>query len=108
MSWRLDGPPPAEASTLRRRAVLRTLASPRGDGYETAAAAAAAALERALLPEAEGPSPWPLFRGTPTRAGAFAVGQVPGADAKGVPAPSGRPGLRLAVASWARSWPRPS
>src|SRR5688572_28470002 len=28
VSWRLDGPPPAEASTLVRSAVVRTLAAP--------------------------------------------------------------------------------
>jgi outer membrane protein assembly factor BamB len=69
VSWRLDGPPPVAATSLRRRAVLAALASPRGDGYPSAAEAQAA-LERALHPEAESPAPWPLFRGTPTRAGA--------------------------------------
>ena len=69
VSWRLDGPPAATASTLRRRAVLAGLASPRGDGYATAAAAQAA-LEGALHPETDAASAWPLFRGTPSRAGA--------------------------------------
>jgi outer membrane protein assembly factor BamB len=68
VSWRLDGPPPAEASSLRRRAVLAALASPLCDVYATASAAASA-LERALHPEPPGSAPWPLFRGTPTRAG---------------------------------------
>ena len=42
VSWRLDGPPPAEASTLRRRAVLAALASPGRDGFATAAEAESA------------------------------------------------------------------
>jgi eukaryotic-like serine/threonine-protein kinase len=74
VSWRLDGPPDATASTLRRRAVLAGLASPRGDGYATAVAAQAA-LEGALYPENDALPAWPLFRGTPSRAGtAFGVG----------------------------------
>ncbi|HVQ31668.1 MAG TPA: PQQ-binding-like beta-propeller repeat protein [Vicinamibacteria bacterium] len=68
VSWRLDGPPPAEASTLRRRAVLATLASPGGDGFATAAEAESA-LARANATEAPPPPPWPLFRGAPTRVG---------------------------------------
>ena len=42
VSWRLDGPPPAEASTLRRRAALAALASPGGSGFATAAEAESA------------------------------------------------------------------
>lgn len=68
-SWRLDGPPPAEVSTVRRRAVLATLAAPRRtDRYATAeeavreltAATAAGAATAA----------WPLFRGDAARTGA--------------------------------------
>ena len=69
VSWRLDGPPPAEASTLRRRAALAALASPGGDGYATASEAESA-LTRATALESAGPPPWPLFRGAPTRVGA--------------------------------------
>src|SRR5258707_3560853 len=68
-SWRLDGPPPAEVSTVRRRAVLATPAAPRPtDRYATAEEAvreltAATAAETAT-------APWPLFRGDPARTGA--------------------------------------
>ena len=61
--------------------------APRRRDTRPSAAAAATALERALLPEAEGPSPWPLFRGATTRAGAFALDKGSGADAKGAAAP---------------------
>src|SRR5204863_9543315 len=67
-SWRLDGPPPVEASTVRRRAVLATLAAPRrADRYATAEEAArelqAAANAAAAVPA------WSLFRGDPARTG---------------------------------------
>jgi len=78
VSWRLDGPPPAEANTVRRRAVLAALGSTRGDGYPTASVAAAA-LERALVPQGAGSAPWSLFRGAPTRAGRASPGPLPGA-----------------------------
>jgi outer membrane protein assembly factor BamB len=68
VSWRLDGPPPAEASTVRRRAVLSTLAAARrADRYATAEEAARD-LQAAVapLPTAAG---WPLFRGDPARTG---------------------------------------
>jgi outer membrane protein assembly factor BamB len=70
VSWRLDGPPPAELSTVRRRAVLTALgASRRAERYPTAEEAAgelqaAATLGPALV------APWPLFRGDPARTGA--------------------------------------
>src|SRR5438067_7685770 len=60
VSWRLDGPPPVEASTLRRRAVLATLAAPRrADGYATAEEAA----RELQAAAAAGPAAavWPLF-----------------------------------------------
>jgi len=76
VSWRLDGPPPAEASTLRRRAVLASLASSGGDGFATAAEAERA-LERANTPEPAAAPPWPLFRGAPTRVGAGPTPALP-------------------------------
>jgi len=69
VSWRLDGPPPAELSTVRRRAVLAALAAPRrAERYATAEEAAgdlqaAAAVAAPMVP-------WPLFRGDPARTGA--------------------------------------
>ncbi len=69
VSWRLDGPPPAELSTVRRRAVLAALAAPRrADRYGTAEEAASelAAAAAAVAPVAA----WPLFRGDAGRTGA--------------------------------------
>ena len=69
VSWRLDGPPPAEASTVRRRAVLSTLAAPRrADRYATAEEAARD-LQVALTPSTAAAG-WPLFRGDSARTGA--------------------------------------
>lgn len=68
VAWRLDGPPPPQASTLARRAVLAGLGSPRRDGRFPAAAAAAEAFE-AVLGSPEGPAAWPLFRGDAARTG---------------------------------------
>jgi outer membrane protein assembly factor BamB len=70
VSWRLDGPPPPETSTLGRRAVLGALAAPRRSDRFPTAAAAAAALDAALSAAPGGPAPWPLFRGDPGRTGA--------------------------------------
>jgi outer membrane protein assembly factor BamB len=69
-AWRLDGPPRVEVSTVRRRAILSGLASPRrADRYATAADALAA-LESALS-AADAPAPsWPMFRGDAGRSGA--------------------------------------
>jgi outer membrane protein assembly factor BamB len=76
VSWRLDGPPSVEASTIRRRAALAAVASPRGDGYRDAAEAAAA-FDRALATDATAPAAWPLFRGGTARTGsASAPGQA--------------------------------
>ena len=69
LSWRLDGPPRVDVSSVRRRAVLAGLSSPRrADRYATATEALAA-LESALsaLP-APVPS-WPMFRGDAGRSG---------------------------------------
>src|SRR5947209_17484669 len=69
VSWRLDGPPAAELSTVRRRAVLAALAAPRrAERYGTAEEAAGElqAAAAAAVPMA----PWPLFRGDPARTGA--------------------------------------
>jgi outer membrane protein assembly factor BamB len=70
VSWRLDGPPLPEMSTLSRRAVLAALAAPRRADRFASAAAAASALDAALTATARGPAPWPLFRGDPGRTGA--------------------------------------
>src|SRR5207245_11545794 len=62
VSWRLGGPPAAELSTVRRRAVLAALAAPRrAERYGTAEEAAGElqAAAAAAVPMA----PWPLFRG---------------------------------------------
>jgi outer membrane protein assembly factor BamB len=69
VSWRLDGPPPSEASTVRRRAILTMLAAPRrADRYATAEEAARD-LQVGLEP-ATAASGWPLFRGDAARTGA--------------------------------------
>lgn len=68
VSWRLDGPPPVEASTVRRRAVLATLAAPRrADRYATALEAARE-LQAAASANLSAAA-WPLFRGDPGRTG---------------------------------------
>jgi len=70
ISWRLDGPPPPQVSTVKRRAALAGLAAPRrGDRFRSAAEAKTALLE-ALAPSAEDSSPWPCFRGSDARSGA--------------------------------------
>jgi outer membrane protein assembly factor BamB len=85
-SWRLDGPPPAELSTVRRRAVLSTLASPRrADRYATAEEAAREL--QAATAAAPAASAWPLFRGDPERTGARPA----------APAARLKPAWRLAV-----------
>jgi len=69
VAWRLDGPPPVEASTMRRRAVLATLAAPRrADRYATAEEAARELQSAASAAPAV--AAWPLFRGDPARTGA--------------------------------------
>jgi outer membrane protein assembly factor BamB len=69
-AWRLDGPPRADLSTVKRRAVLAALASPRpGDRYPTAAAALAA-FESALATGVTVAPAWPMFRGDAGRTGA--------------------------------------
>jgi outer membrane protein assembly factor BamB len=69
VSWRLDGPPPVEASTVRRRAVLAMLAAPRrADRYGTAEEAGRD-LQVALTPSSAAAG-WPLFRGDAARTGA--------------------------------------
>jgi len=69
VSWRLDGPPAPEMSTLGRRAALGALATPRRSDRFATAAAAMAALDAALTAAPGGPAPWPLFRGDPGRTG---------------------------------------
>jgi outer membrane protein assembly factor BamB len=69
VSWRLDGPPPADLSTLERRATLIALSSPRSSTRYASAAEAAAALEAALAPASDTAPPWPLFRGDASRTG---------------------------------------
>jgi outer membrane protein assembly factor BamB len=69
VSWRLDGPPPAELSSLDRRAALAGLLSPRPDARYPSAAAAAEAFEAALSTTADTAASWPLFRGDAARSG---------------------------------------
>lgn len=78
VSWRLDGPPPAEASTLARRAVLAALGSPQPGARFDSAAAASRALDGALAAADAGASAWPLFRGDPARSGVVARADVRG------------------------------
>jgi outer membrane protein assembly factor BamB len=68
-SWRLDGPPAAEVSTVRRRAVLATLAAPRRTDRYATAEEAARELAAATAAAAAAPA-WPLFRGDAARTGA--------------------------------------
>ena len=72
-SWRLDGPPRPDLSTVRRRAVLEALASPRRADRYASAAEALAALEASLATAAAGASSWPMFRGDGGRTGSHAV-----------------------------------
>jgi outer membrane protein assembly factor BamB len=74
VSWRLDGPPPADLSSVRRRAVLAALSTPRRADRFHSAAEALAALEKAKAPAPEitAGSGWPLFRGGTAREGARA------------------------------------
>jgi outer membrane protein assembly factor BamB len=69
VSWRLDGPPPAELSSLDKRAALAGLLSPRPDARYPSAAAAAEAFEAALSATADTAASWPLFRGDAGRTG---------------------------------------
>ncbi len=69
-AWRLDGSPRAEVSSLRRRAILGALASPRRNERYATASDALAALESALSVTADTASSWPMFRGDPGRTGA--------------------------------------
>src|SRR5687768_16754524 len=70
VSWRLDGPPLPEMSTISRRSVLAALAAPRRADRVATAAAAASALDAALTAAPRGPAAWPLFRREPGRTGA--------------------------------------
>jgi outer membrane protein assembly factor BamB len=70
VSWRLDGPPAPDASTLKRRSVLAALAAPRKTERLASAREASQTLESALAAASVGPSPWPLFRGDEGRTGA--------------------------------------
>src|SRR5688572_23989164 len=73
-SWRLDGPPRPDLSTVRRRSVLAALASPRrADRYGTAADALAA-LDASLVSLSVASS-WPMFRGDAGRTGSRAAGR---------------------------------
>jgi outer membrane protein assembly factor BamB len=70
LAWRLDGPPRVEASSVRRRAVLAGLATPRASERYATAAEALAALESTLSVSAAADPSWPLFRGDAARSGA--------------------------------------
>ena len=69
VSWRLDGPPVPEMSSLQRRAALAGLTSPGPENRHASAAAAAEALEAAVAPTPTAVPPWPLFRGDSARTG---------------------------------------
>jgi outer membrane protein assembly factor BamB len=77
VSWRLDGPPAAQGSTLAVRAILTALASPRRERRFATAAEAVKALEATLSAAPLG-APWPLFRGEAGRRGS-AEGEAPSA-----------------------------
>jgi hypothetical protein len=68
-SWRLDGPPTPEVSTVRRRAVLATLAAPRRQDRYATAEEAVRELTAATASGAA-TAAWPLFRGDAARTGA--------------------------------------
>src|SRR4029079_14120577 len=68
-SWLLAGPPAAEVSTVRRRAVLATLAAPRRTDRYASAEEAARELTAATAAGAA-TAAWPIFRGDPARTGA--------------------------------------
>ena len=69
-AWRLDGPPRVEVSSVRRRAVLAGLATPRRAERYATASDALAALESALSVAAASIPSWPMFRGDAGRSGA--------------------------------------
>ena len=69
VSWRLDGPPSSDLSSLEKRAALAGLTSLRPETRYASAAAAADALEAALAPAVGAAPPWPLFRGDAARTG---------------------------------------
>jgi outer membrane protein assembly factor BamB len=71
VSWRLDGPPTADLATVRRKAVLTALSTPRRADRFPTAAEALTALEKAQASTAEASSGsgWPLFRGSTARDG---------------------------------------
>lgn len=81
VSWRLDGPPRPDASTLARATVLSALGSPRREDALPGAGTAAEAIEAALAPPEDGPAPWPLFRGDPARSGSRDLAASPSAVA---------------------------
>src|SRR5687768_2334199 len=72
-SWRLDGPPRPELSTVRRRSVLATLSSPRRADRYGPAADALAALEASLVTADASVPSWPMFRGDVARTGGRAA-----------------------------------
>src|SRR5688572_29596454 len=69
-AWRLDGPPRVEVSSVRRRAILAGLATPRRAERYGAASDALAALESALAEAPASMPSWPMFRGDAGRSGA--------------------------------------
>lgn len=70
LAWRLDGPPRVEMTSVRRRAVLAGLSSPRPQERYATAAEALAALEAALSTSPAAAASWPMFRGDASRSGA--------------------------------------
>src|SRR5262249_37979483 len=71
VAWCLDGPPPADVTSLRRRAALGALVSSDPAVRFPTAAAAAEVLAGALAPEAaDAAAGWSTFRGSAERTGA--------------------------------------
>jgi hypothetical protein len=95
VSWRLDGPPPLEMSTLGRRAVLGALAAPRrSDRFPSAAAA----------PPPSTP-PWPRRPAAPPP-GRSSAATPPGPDRD--PPPPRHPCSPYGKRPSGRWWPRRS
>ncbi len=69
ISWWLDGPPPAQLTSLARTAALRGLVSASPDARFPTAQVAADALDAALVSAPASSSAWTMFRGGPERTG---------------------------------------
>jgi outer membrane protein assembly factor BamB len=78
LSWRLDGPPRPDVSSVRRRAVLAGLSSPRPAERYATAAEALAALDGVLAAPVTGDPSWAMFRGDSARSGARPAAKAAG------------------------------